>query len=114
METTGSINLIENTTELYRQGISIMKAKNADYAGNEDVTGLRNFELSANVAKVKMSQGILVRLMDKMSRIGNLLTQEAKVADEKIQDTILDAINYLAILEYAIKEESKTEKPKSS
>lgn len=104
------LNLFSNTTTLYERGLSIMKQKNADYSGKEQAAGLKNFITSANVVGIKMTQGILVRIMDKITRISNLLTQEAKVKDETIQDTILDAINYLAILDYAIKEESKTAK----
>lgn len=108
------MNLIENTIELYRNSIETMKVKNADYSGKDHKFGLRNFELSANLAKIKMSQGILVRIMDKITRISNLIEQDANVKDESIYDTISDAINYLAILYYAIQEENKEEKQESS
>jgi len=40
----------------------------------------------------------MVRILDKMARISNLMHKEAKVKDETVLDTIADAINYLAIL----------------
>ena len=51
-----------------------------------------------------MSKGILTRLVDKVTRIGNLIDkEEGEVNDESIFDTIQDLINYSAILHYCIK-----------
>ena len=94
-------NLIESTEKLFQEALDTMKKKNADYAG--DSSSMRNFELSADVAGIKMSKGILVRLMDKMTRIGNLMERDAQVANESVFDTIQDAINYSAILLHALR-----------
>ena len=98
-------DLIESTERLFIAAIETMKKKNADYAG--DASSMRNFELSADVAGITMSKGILVRLMDKMTRIGNLIERDAAVKDESIFDTIQDAINYSAILLHALRIESE-------
>jgi len=98
-------NLIESTEKLFAEALETMRKKNADYAG--DNTSMRNFELSADVAGIKMSKGILVRLMDKMTRIGNLMDKDAQVEDESIFDTIQDAINYSAILLHALRIEAE-------
>ena len=42
--------------------------------------------------------GIVVRMTDKLSRIANLIKQDAKVKDESISDTLLDLMNYANIL----------------
>ena len=102
------MTLINNTKQLFEEALETMKKKNADYSGTED-DGLGNFRLSAKVAKVSIPQGILIRLSDKLARIGNILHTEAKVKDETIFDTIQDGINYLAILYYAIQKENKNE-----
>ena len=73
-----------------------MQKKNADYAGNSNPYA--NF-LNSKVVGVSPQKGILVRLMDKMSRIGNLIEgKNPMVKDETVDDTIDDAINYLVIL----------------
>lgn len=70
--------------------------KNHDYGGtnNDPYANFRN----STIAGVSVERGILVRLMDKMSRISTLLDKDALVKDEAVDDTIDDAINYLAIL----------------
>jgi hypothetical protein len=87
------ISSIEKT---YAAGIDVIRRKNADYAKSEDP--FRNFRL-AEVAGVDVGRAILVRALDKMSRISNLLDRNPPaVIDEKLEDTLLDCINYLAIL----------------
>ena len=92
--------LIESSEELYSQALETMKKKNADYGGNSG--SMKNFEVSATIANVTMSQGILTRLVDKTIRIGNLIVKEGQVKDESIFDTVQDLINYAAILYYAL------------
>jgi hypothetical protein len=72
------------------------RRKNHDYGGsnNDPFANFRN----STIAGVSVERGILVRLMDKMSRISTLLDKDAMVIDEAVNDTIDDAINYLAIL----------------
>ena len=41
---------------------------------------------------------MLVRMTDKMQRVANLLYKEADVADEKLQDSLLDLSNYADIM----------------
>jgi len=92
--------LIESTEALFNNALETMKKKNADYSGDKE--SMKNFRISAEVAQVKMSQGILTRLCDKVTRIGNLMNTEAKVKEETIFDTIQDLINYAAILHYSL------------
>lgn len=98
------MDLIESSKELYDKVLNVMIAKNHDYAGKDKAASLENFNVTAGVANVTREQGILVRLMDKMTRIGNMLQHEAKVTTESLNDSLEDAINYCAILHYAINE----------
>lgn len=97
--------LLSTTEELFKKCLSVMRAKNADYSG---VDCFENFRASATLTGVPMTKGVMVRLADKFTRIKNLLDKSNVVKDEAIQDTILDAINYLAIL-YSILENLKDE-----
>lgn len=86
---------VEKLESNFKKGIDIVRSKNHDYAGDEDPW--KNFRF-AELVEVGVARAILVRLSDKLARISNLLDKEAKVADEKIEDTVLDLINYANIL----------------
>ncbi len=77
------------------QGLKIMVGKNADYCGAIDP--FKNFR-AAEFIGMTVEQGILLRMMDKMARMGNLLQSEAKVKDESFEDTCLDLMNYANIM----------------
>ena len=63
--------------------LEIYKMKNADYGSSVSDT-YRDFGLVS----------FLVRLQDKLNRLKTLNTQDAKIKDEKIEDTLLDLANY--------------------
>jgi len=87
--------LLEEMKEVFSNAIKIVDKKNRDYATNSDP--FLNFKGSEQVG-VSVPRGILVRIMDKITRVGNLLNKEASVKDEAIEDTLLDLCNYCAIL----------------
>lgn len=78
----------------------LARAKNHDYAtaGNETEDALKNFRIVEHLGVCPASVGIFVRLTDKFIRVSNLLKVAAKVTTEKIEDTLLDIINYCIIL----------------
>jgi len=86
---------IRNITKTYKKGLGIIKKKNQDYANSTNP--FKNFE-SAGVVGVSVERAMLVRILDKLSRVSNLLDKKAAVVDESLEDTLIDAINYLAIL----------------
>ncbi len=86
---------IDNLSQTFDDCLAIAEKKNKDYAGNGDP--FKNFNNSLLVG-VDPARAILVRITDKISRIGNLLDKPGEVTDENIDDSIRDAINYLAIL----------------
>ena len=88
--------LLHDMASTFEACMNTAISKNHDYGGsNKDP--FANFR-NSTIAGVPVERGILVRLMDKMSRISTLLDKEAQVKDEAVDDTIDDAINYLAIL----------------
>ncbi len=72
--------------KVFNECFEISKKKNADYGCQT----MLDF----------MEKGLVIRLNDKMSRLKNLIweNKEAKVKDEKIEDTAKDMINYAAYL----------------
>lgn len=83
---------------LGERGREIMEGKNSDY-GHPEHSGdpFRNFQAFG-------AYGILVRLSDKLARLRTFIEkaregQELAVKDEKWEDTLIDAINYLVLLD---------------
>lgn len=75
----------------------LLAAKNADYGGG--VSEFKNFDYSEMLMGVPAEIGILIRMSDKMSRLGGLLSgAEPQVKDEAIEDTIDDLVGYAVIL----------------
>lgn len=100
MNTDQFIASIEKT---YSDGVELIKAKNHDYAGSTDPW--KNFR-SAEIVGLTPDHAILVRVLDKIARINNLRNNIAAVGSEKVEDTILDCINYLAILKAYLENEN--------
>lgn len=96
--------LLEDIKETFAECLEIAKKKNNDYAGEKTKDPYKNLRGSVFV-KVSPDRAILVRIIDKISRVSNLLEQDNQVKDESIQDTINDCINYFAILKSYIKNE---------
>ncbi len=111
LRTPSTISAVECPTELllanvrrtFEAGLALIDKKNRDYGAAQDA--FANFR-AVELLGLTVEQGILVRTLDKLTRINNLLTQPAYVTEESMEDTILDAINYLALLK-AYREQSK-------
>lgn len=93
---------IQSIEKTYKDGVNIIKKKNQDYAKNDNP--FSNFDLSLLIG-VDPKRAILVRLSDKISRIANLLDKPPAVSEEGIEDSLIDSINYLAILKAFIESE---------
>ena len=80
--------------QTFQECLEILKKKDADYCQQGEL--FSNFK-SAQLVGVSPERAVLVRVMDKLSRISNLIDKEGEV-DESLEDSIHDCINYLAIL----------------
>jgi hypothetical protein len=90
--------------------IAITTAKNADYTGDSD-DPFKNFRICEAIGAAAVEQGFVVRMSDKLSRIVSLAVnkKEAKVLDEKLEDTLLDLANYCILFAGYLKEKSNGE-----
>lgn len=84
--------------------LDLVLKKTKDYATIDDP--YRNFRLCESVG-VPLEKGILVRMCDKLSRIGNLIeNNDPSVKSESIEDTLVDIMNYANIMLCYIQEKS--------
>ena len=85
--------------------LELVLQKTKDYATIDDP--YRNFRLCESVG-VPLERGILVRMCDKLSRIGNLIENSGpSVKSESIEDTLIDIMNYSNILLCYIQQKNK-------
>ena len=87
---------------LVSQAKELMDNKNADYTNDAGGSGgcLSNFIKAEEFGVCSAEQGIMVRFLDKAARLSTLIRREAKVADEKLRDTVIDIVNYAVILDF--------------
>lgn len=87
--------LLAHVTGLYKAALGTMERKNGDYAQSDN--SFENFIEAAAIAGTSPQQQILGRLGDKIIRIKNVTKNKDAHVDERLQDTVEDAINYLAL-----------------
>lgn len=90
-----SNQLLDSCKQIFEDCFELLEKKNNDYAGMDNPYA--NFESSLLIG-VPIEKAILVRMLDKLKRVSNLLDKEAFVTEESIEDTLRDLINYSAIL----------------
>lgn len=77
----------------------ICVAKNADYAGPGGDDPFANFRRTEAMGIAKTEAGMLVRMVDKLSRISTFLEAgQLQVKDESVEDTLVDLANYSLLL----------------
>ena len=93
---------------VFEQCYKITEKKGKDYAKDDDV--FYNFKMCELFGVCSAEEGIVVRMTDKLSRIINLLRKTNDVEDERIEDTLMDLINYSAILLVYLKSKNGEER----
>lgn len=82
----------------------LMLRKNHDYTSGS-VDPLANFRY-AELLNVPLRRGILIRIFDKIKRLVTFIEVGiALVCTEKVEDTVIDAINYLVLWLYSYQED---------
>lgn len=90
--------LLQQHTDLCKASRDLMKAKNHDYADQNEVFGNLRMCEHLSHGEVPTSLGILVRLTDKLARLYNFERHgRLAVVDESVEDTVLDIINYVVL-----------------
>jgi len=79
----------------FKNALELIRRKNQDYSKTENA--FANFEF-ARLVGLDVSRAILLRVVDKIARLSNLLDKDIAVVDESLQDTCIDVVNYMAIL----------------
>ena len=90
--------MIPNYDAIIKKAKALCDDKNLDYAQVKEP--FSNFEMVEALKICDAQTGILVRISDKIARISNLLKRngERAIDEEKVEDTMLDLINYSIIL----------------
>jgi hypothetical protein len=97
--------------KLCNESLELMKKKNHDYAGKSGNDPFANFTRAEAMGITTTEKGMLVRMLDKMSRLSSFMdAKEFKVQDEKLEDTIKDMINYSVLL-YAYMQDKNDSPP---
>lgn len=82
--------------KMYDDAMQLLVNKNHDYANDQDFYA--NFRKSLAIG-IPEWKAVLIRLSDKFSRLQEFAKKgEFVVKDEQLRDTVLDIINYSAIL----------------
>jgi len=109
-------HVIKVHEEICNEARAIIETKGHDYNREQQLTGNTLFNLTVccvlGIVKT-VTQGILVRLSDKLMRLISLTkdpTVQAEVKDESIRDTVKDIINYVIYLYIVYLEERKNAK----
>lgn len=102
--------LLRLHTRITAEARDLMLRKNYDYTSGS-VDPLANFRY-AELLNVPTRRGILVRIFDKVKRLVTFVELGITlVHTEKVEDTVIDAINYLVLWLYSYLED-KEDKPR--
>lgn len=89
--------LFDNHKKVCEDAFRILQQKNSDYASNSDPYA--NFRRGEYLDLCSVPAGILLRVMDKLSRLSTFVKDgKLTVKNESYDDACKDIINYLIIL----------------
>ena len=92
--------LFEFHIHMTGNALRLCRIKNNDYAsgGTAGENPFANFSRVEDMGITSTEQGFLVRMTDKMSRLSTFTRAgKLEVADESVEDTLLDLINYAVL-----------------
>lgn len=82
---------------VFAKAHSLLEKKNADYSGFANP--FKNLSMCEAAGLATTEEGILIRMLDKIGRVSTLtVTKRNPKIDESIEDTLIDLMNYAALL----------------
>lgn len=102
--------LIDGVEDTFAECIALIRTKNSDYA--KDTSPFYNFIQGASIAGISVERHLLALAGMKLARIENLLDGNNAV-HESLQDSMVDACNYIALLKTWINRDEIIEKVKA-
>lgn len=89
---------LQTFEELTAQMLEVTKKKNSDYTG-DDNSPFKNFTMVETIGFASTEQGFMTRITDKVMRVSTFVKNGIlQVADEKVEDTLLDCANYCLLM----------------
>lgn len=102
--------LLKFHEEICGRGRALMQSKNHDYAGRSGDDPFANFRRCESGGICPTETGFLVRMTDKMSRLATFVEAgKLLVEDEKVEDTLVDLLNYSVLLAGYLREKRGAE-----
>ena len=99
--------LLKHHDVICNEAKELMKKKNHDYSGKVGDKPFANFERTEAMGICSTESGVLVRMVDKISRLSTFIDSgELKVDNETYHDAIVDIINYCILLSGIVKEKA--------
>lgn len=96
----------ETLSLLFERLSKITADKGDDYASGDR---LSNFKLAGEICQITPSQQCLSLIATKVARLGSLLKDGRKAKNESIDDSVIDLMNYAALLYMIINEDKINE-----
>ncbi len=98
--------LIQIHKDLCSQSCELMRKKSEDYATGKDP--FANFKRGEILGFATAEEGLMLRVVDKVSRISTFLQKgHLTVDNESVKDSIMDIINYMVILEGMLEDKAR-------
>lgn len=95
--------LIALHKEICYKSCTLMQKKSEDYATGSDP--FANFKRGEILGFATAEEGLMLRVVDKISRISTFLKQgKLTVENESVNDSIMDIINYMVLLQGIIED----------
>ena len=99
--------LLKHHDSICSEAKELMKKKNHDYAGSGGDSPFANFERTEAMGICSTEAGVLVRMVDKISRLSTFVEAgELKVDNETSHDAIVDIVNYCILLSGIVEEKA--------